>query len=218
MVLVMSLWDDHDVHMLWLDSDYPPTKPVRRAAPRPVPCGWCPFALAGLMQACYLFGSLASERVSVKALLLLLLWCQLLAFLAWLVAVCCCASNPQASAPGVSRGTCATTSGDPDEVEKDYPNSNVVYSNLRVGDIGSTVPSAQVRCARRCWAERSRRMHECWGVWRQHAMNECWGGGGSLVAPDWLAAVFAALARSGALRVTRGHACACACESDCLCE
>jgi len=27
MVLVMSLWDDHEVHMLWLDSSYPPTKP-----------------------------------------------------------------------------------------------------------------------------------------------------------------------------------------------
>ena len=26
MVLVMSLWDDHAVHMLWLDSDYPPNK------------------------------------------------------------------------------------------------------------------------------------------------------------------------------------------------
>ena len=24
MVLVMSLWDDHAVNMLWLDSDYPP--------------------------------------------------------------------------------------------------------------------------------------------------------------------------------------------------
>merc|ERR1712100_887675 len=31
MVLVLSLWDDHDVDMLWLDSDYPtnedPSKP-----------------------------------------------------------------------------------------------------------------------------------------------------------------------------------------------
>jgi cellulose 1,4-beta-cellobiosidase len=31
LVLVLSLWDDHDVHMLWLDSDYPtasdPSKP-----------------------------------------------------------------------------------------------------------------------------------------------------------------------------------------------
>lgn len=26
MVLVMSLWDDHDVNMLWLDSDYPTDK------------------------------------------------------------------------------------------------------------------------------------------------------------------------------------------------
>lgn len=25
MVLVMSLWDDHDAKMLWLDSNYPPT-------------------------------------------------------------------------------------------------------------------------------------------------------------------------------------------------
>ena len=23
LVLVMSLWDDHEVNMLWLDSDYP---------------------------------------------------------------------------------------------------------------------------------------------------------------------------------------------------
>jgi len=23
MVLVMSLWDDHEAYMLWLDSDYP---------------------------------------------------------------------------------------------------------------------------------------------------------------------------------------------------
>lgn len=28
MVLVMSLWDDYAVHMLWLDSTYPPTKPT----------------------------------------------------------------------------------------------------------------------------------------------------------------------------------------------
>jgi cellulose 1,4-beta-cellobiosidase len=26
MVLVMSLWDDHYAHMLWLDSDYPTDK------------------------------------------------------------------------------------------------------------------------------------------------------------------------------------------------
>jgi len=39
MTLVMSLWDDHDVNMLWLDSDYPPTKPA--SAPG-VARGSCP--------------------------------------------------------------------------------------------------------------------------------------------------------------------------------
>ena len=28
MALVMSIWDDHDVNMLWLDSDYPTTSPA----------------------------------------------------------------------------------------------------------------------------------------------------------------------------------------------
>ena len=39
MVLVMSLWDDHDANMLWLDSDYPldadPNKPGINRGPCP---------------------------------------------------------------------------------------------------------------------------------------------------------------------------------------
>jgi len=70
MVLVMSLWDDHEVHMLWLDSDYPTT-----ASP---------------------------------------------------------------SQPGIARGACATTSGVPSDVESQYPNANVIYSNIKYGAIGST--------------------------------------------------------------------------------
>ena len=73
MVLVMSLWDDHDVHMLWLDSDYP--------------------------------------------------------------------LNKSTSTPGVARGTCATSSGDPKDVETNHPDSSVTYSNIKVGEIGSTYPS-----------------------------------------------------------------------------
>jgi len=69
-VLVMSLWDDHDVHMLWLDSDYPTT------------------------------------------------------------------SDP--TKPGISRGPCATSSGAPTDVESQYPNANVIYSNVKYGAIGST--------------------------------------------------------------------------------
>lgn len=68
MVLVMSIWDDHAVNMLWLDSTYP------------------------------------TDKTSV----------------------------------GGPRGPCPTTSGKPDEVERDYPNSRVAFSNVSIGDIGST--------------------------------------------------------------------------------
>jgi cellulose 1,4-beta-cellobiosidase len=70
MVLVMSLWDDHEAHMLWLDSNYPTD------------------------------------------------------------------ANP--SNPGISRGPCPTSSGVPTDVENNYPNSNVKFSNIKWGDIGST--------------------------------------------------------------------------------
>jgi cellulose 1,4-beta-cellobiosidase len=70
MVLVMSLWDDHAVNMLWLDSTYP--------------------------------------------------------------------ANASVSQPGVARGSCATTSGVPTDVESQSPNAQVVFSNIKFGDIGST--------------------------------------------------------------------------------
>lgn len=70
MVLVMSIWDDYAVNMLWLDSDYPTTAPVTN--------------------------------------------------------------------PGVARGTCSTTSGNPKDVESQSPGSTVVFSNIKTGPIGST--------------------------------------------------------------------------------
>jgi cellulose 1,4-beta-cellobiosidase len=73
MVLVLSLWDDYDVDLLWLDSDYPTT------------------------------------------------------------------ANP--STPGIARGTCSTSSGVPATVEANSPNSYVIYSNIKVGPIGSTFSS-----------------------------------------------------------------------------
>ncbi|GAB9474547.1 putative 1,4-beta-d-glucan cellobiohydrolase b [Globisporangium polare] len=42
------------------------------------------------------------------------------------------------SEPGVMRGTCPTTSGVPSEVQAQYPDATVKYSNVRVGEIGST--------------------------------------------------------------------------------
>lgn len=72
-VLVLSVWDDYDVSMLWLDSTYPTT------------------------------------------------------------------SSP--TAPGVARGTCATTSGKPADVESSAANASVTYSNIKFGPIGSTFSS-----------------------------------------------------------------------------
>ncbi|KKY39577.1 putative glycoside hydrolase family 7 protein [Diaporthe ampelina] len=69
MVLVLSVWDDHAVNMLWLDSTFPVDK---------------------------------------------------------------------AGSPGAARGSCSTSSGVPAEIEKSAPNSNVVYSNIKFGPIGST--------------------------------------------------------------------------------
>lgn len=40
--------------------------------------------------------------------------------------------------PGVTRGSCPTSSGKPDEVEAAHPDATVRFSNIRVGDIGST--------------------------------------------------------------------------------
>lgn len=41
--------------------------------------------------------------------------------------------------PGAARGDCPQSSGVPAEVESQYANSKVVYSNIRFGPVGSTV-------------------------------------------------------------------------------
>ncbi|KAH6881934.1 Esterase/lipase/thioesterase [Alternaria rosae] len=69
-VLVMSLWDDHAVNMLWLDSTYP--------------------------------------------------------------------TDASPDKLGAARGTCATDSGKPEDVEANSPGATVVFSNIKFGPIGST--------------------------------------------------------------------------------
>merc|ERR1712002_78837 len=71
-VLVMSMWDDHDANMLWLDSNYPLDK------------------------------------------------------------------DP--SEPGVNRGPCPEDSGDPVDMESNYPDAAVICSKVKIGTIGSTYP------------------------------------------------------------------------------
>ncbi len=38
MVLVMSLWDDHDANMLWLDGDYPLNRDPKEPGVKRGPC------------------------------------------------------------------------------------------------------------------------------------------------------------------------------------
>jgi cellulose 1,4-beta-cellobiosidase len=52
-------------------------------------------------------------------------------------------TDKPASQPGVARGTCATTSGDPKDVEADHPDSSVAYCNLRVGDMDTTYDASR---------------------------------------------------------------------------
>jgi hypothetical protein len=73
MVLVLSIWDDTAVNMLWLDSDYPATA--------------------------------------------------------------------SATAPGVNRGPCSPSSGVPATIEVSQASNQVVYSNIKWGDIDSTYPA-----------------------------------------------------------------------------
>ena len=40
--------------------------------------------------------------------------------------------------PGGPRGTCPTSSGVPADVENKYPDSHVIFSNIKIGEFGST--------------------------------------------------------------------------------
>ena len=42
------------------------------------------------------------------------------------------------SKPGVSRGPCSTDSGKREDILKEQPNASVTFSNIKIGDIGST--------------------------------------------------------------------------------
>ena len=45
---------------------------------------------------------------------------------------------PWGTAPGNARGSCDPNSGNPDDIERNTPHTNVKYSNIKYGEIGST--------------------------------------------------------------------------------
>ena len=52
---------------------------------------------------------------------------------------------PNGKEPGDQRGPCSLISGVPANVEKNDPSSKVIFSNIRVGEIGSTTTNPQDR-------------------------------------------------------------------------
>lgn len=68
--------------------------------------------------------------------LVMSIWDDHAANMLWLDSNYPVAGSP--STPGIARGTCATTTGKPTDVEANSPNASVTYSNIKFGDIGST--------------------------------------------------------------------------------
>ncbi|KAL9059714.1 MAG: hypothetical protein Q9162_001015 [Coniocarpon cinnabarinum] len=68
--------------------------------------------------------------------LVMSLWDDYFANMLWLDSTYPTDAAP--STPGVARGTCATTSGKPTDVESQNGNSQVTFSNIKFGTIGST--------------------------------------------------------------------------------
>ncbi|KAK4118531.1 glycoside hydrolase family 7 protein [Parathielavia appendiculata] len=77
-----------------------------------------------------------NQALTVPMVLVMSIWDDHYANMLWLDS-----SYPpeKAGTPGGDRGSCSQDSGVPAEVEAQYPNARVVWSNIRFGPIGSTV-------------------------------------------------------------------------------
>jgi len=83
-------------------------------------------------------GGLTQLGSAVKSgmVLALSLWDDYAAEMLWLDSDYPVGSDP--TQPGVARGTCATTSGVPSQVESQSGSASVTYSNIKYGDLNST--------------------------------------------------------------------------------
>ncbi|KAJ6476502.1 exoglucanase-like protein 1 precursor [Mycena vitilis] len=77
-----------------------------------------------------------SKAASAGMVLVMSIWDDHAANMLWLDAPY--PPNKSPSAPGVTRGSCSASSGAPKDVESASANAQVVYSNIKVGPIGST--------------------------------------------------------------------------------
>jgi len=83
-------------------------------------------------------GGLASISQGMKTgmVLVLSIWDDHTANMLWLDSNYPTDADP--NKPGIARGTCPTSSGVPSEVESSAADAQVIYSNIKFGDIGST--------------------------------------------------------------------------------
>jgi len=78
------------------------------------------------------------EALDRGMVLVMSLWDDGAAHMKWLDSSYPPTKDP--AAPGVARGSCATTAGDPADLEKNDPLATVKYANIKTGPIGSTFP------------------------------------------------------------------------------
>ena len=74
------------------------------------------------------------DAVGRGVVLVMSLWDVHDAHMQWLDGI----MPPNSIKEGSMRGSCDPNGGDPDQIENQYPNSNVKFSNIRIGEISST--------------------------------------------------------------------------------
>merc|ERR1712124_151938 len=77
------------------------------------------------------------EAIDAGVVLVMSLWDDHYANMLWLDST----YPVDSSDPGAARGSCASTSGVPAEVESAQANAHVIFSDIKFGPIGSTVPA-----------------------------------------------------------------------------
>lgn len=94
-------------------------------------------------------GGFASVSAGMKQgmVLVMSLWDDHYANMLWLDSDYPLDKSP--AAPGISRGGCSRSSGDPKDVEGQYPGASVTFSNIKTGPIGSTYQTTKAKlCVR----------------------------------------------------------------------
>jgi hypothetical protein len=106
------------------------------SSPRAVCPGWVRFYIVAPFLLLLLTHVSVGTALQAGMVLALSIWDDHTANMLWLDSNY--PLNKPVSTPGVARGTCASSSGEPKDVESQSGGASVVYSNIKWGDIGTT--------------------------------------------------------------------------------